>query len=150
MYISIKYERYERLNNTILLFFGSCQNCMSFLILLHKSTRCIYNVTVLAILECLEFKKFFLSPNHGGRQYFPVFLGPSTLKSISPALIIICQYIQCHTQTYFPIIELVWEPYIISLIQVIIFFVFLYRNISKLLFKDFYRSLHNNGKPKAA
>ena len=105
MYISIKYERYERLNNTILLFFGSCQNCMSSLFLLHKSTRCIYNVTVLAILEC-----FFLSANHGGQQYFPVLLGPSTLKSISPALIIICQYIQCHTQTYLPIIELVWVP----------------------------------------
>ena len=62
MYISIKYERYERLNNTILLFFGSCQNCMSSLILLHKSTRCIYNVTVLAILECLEFKNFSCLP----------------------------------------------------------------------------------------
>ena len=31
-------------------------------------------------------QKFFLLPNHSGRQYFSVFLGPSTLKSISPAL----------------------------------------------------------------
>ena len=45
------------------------------------------NVTVLANLECLGFKKFFLLVNHGGRQYFSVFHGPSTLKTISPALI---------------------------------------------------------------
>ena len=30
--------------------------------------------------------KFFLSVNHGGWQYFPVFHSPPTLKSISPAL----------------------------------------------------------------
>ena len=30
------------------------------------------------------------------------------------------------------------------------FFVFLYRNISQFLYKDFYQSLHSNGKPKAA
>ena len=85
MYISIKYERYERLNNTMLLFFGSCQNCMSSLILLHKSTRCIYHVTVLAILECLEFKNFFLSANYGGRQENPFeihFAGPDNYMSI--------------------------------------------------------------------
>ena len=29
---------------------------------------------------------FFMSANHGGRQLFPVFHGPPTLKSISPAL----------------------------------------------------------------
>ena len=39
------------------------------------------NVTVLAILECLEFKNFLV-----GRQYISVFHGPFTLKSISPAL----------------------------------------------------------------
>ena len=33
-----------------------------------------------------RIQKFFLSANHGGRQYFSVFHGPSTLKSISPAL----------------------------------------------------------------
>ena len=37
------------------------------------------NVTVLATLERLEF-------NHGGLQYFSALHGPSTLKSISPAL----------------------------------------------------------------
>ena len=36
-----------------------------------------------------RIQNLFLSANHGGRQYFPVFLGPSTLKSILPALI--CQ-----------------------------------------------------------
>ena len=44
------------------------------------------NIIVLTILERLEFEKFFLSANHGGRQYFPVFHGTPTLKSISPAL----------------------------------------------------------------
>ena len=34
-----------------------------------------------------RIRKFFLSANHGGRQYFSVFHGSSTLKSISPALI---------------------------------------------------------------
>ena len=28
-----------------------------------------------------RIRTFFLSPNHGGRQYFPVFLGPFTFKS---------------------------------------------------------------------
>ena len=42
------------------------------------------NVTVLAILERLEFKNFL-----AGRQYLSVFHGPSTLKSISPALTVI-------------------------------------------------------------
>ena len=44
------------------------------------------NVTFLAILEGLEFKKKILSANHSGQPNFPVFHGPSTLKSISPAL----------------------------------------------------------------
>ena len=38
------------------------------------------NVDVSAI------QKFFLSANHGGRHYFSVFHGPSTLKSILQAL----------------------------------------------------------------
>ena len=43
-------------------------------------------------LYCLSHSRasriqtFFLSDNHGGRQYFSVFHGPSTLKSISPTL----------------------------------------------------------------
>ena len=38
----------------------------------------------------LRFQKFFLLANHdGGRQYFPVFFGPSTFKSISPACFVI-------------------------------------------------------------
>ena len=37
------------------------------------------NVTVL-------LTKFFMPLNHGGRQYFSLFHGPSTLKSILPAL----------------------------------------------------------------
>ena len=40
-----------------------------------------------------RIQKFFLSVNHGGWQHFPVFHGPSTLKSISPALIL--QWIYC-------------------------------------------------------
>ena len=44
------------------------------------------NIIILAILEHLEFEKF-LSANHGGRQYFSVFHGLPTLKSISPALL---------------------------------------------------------------
>ena len=32
-----------------------------------------------------RIRKFLLSANHGGRQYFPVFHGPPTLKFISPA-----------------------------------------------------------------
>ena len=44
------------------------------------------NVTVLAILERLEFKNFPCRPN-GGQQYFSVFHGPSTLKFFSSALI---------------------------------------------------------------
>ena len=48
------------------------------------------NIIVLAILERLEFENFFLSGNHGDQQYFSVFHGPPTLKSISPALIIQC------------------------------------------------------------
>ena len=35
-----------------------------------------------------RIQKFSLSANHGGQQYFSVFHGPSTLKCISPALII--------------------------------------------------------------
>ena len=34
-----------------------------------------------------RIQKIFLSVNHGGRQYFSVFHGPYTLKSIMPALI---------------------------------------------------------------
>ena len=37
-----------------------------------------------------RIQSFFLSANHDGRQYFPLFLGPSTLKSISPALALDC------------------------------------------------------------
>ena len=33
-----------------------------------------------------RIQKFFLSANHGNRQCFTVFHGPSTLKSIPPAL----------------------------------------------------------------
>ena len=33
-----------------------------------------------------RIQKFFLSANHGGRQYFSAFHGPSTMKSSSPAL----------------------------------------------------------------
>ena len=33
-----------------------------------------------------RIRKSFLSVNHGGQHYFPVFHGPPTLKSISPAL----------------------------------------------------------------
>ena len=36
--------------------------------------------------RAFRIRKFFLSANHGGRQYFSVFHGPPTLKSISPAL----------------------------------------------------------------
>ena len=43
------------------------------------------NVAVVAILESLEFKNFF-STNHSDQQYFSVFHGHSTLKSILPAL----------------------------------------------------------------
>ena len=41
------------------------------------------NITVLAILER---QKYSLSIDHDGRQYFSVFHGPSTLKSISPLM----------------------------------------------------------------
>ena len=34
-----------------------------------------------------RIQKLFLPAKQGGRQYFPVFLGPSTLKSISLALL---------------------------------------------------------------
>ena len=44
------------------------------------------NATVLAILQRLKFKKFFLLASHGVQQYFSVFYGPYTLKTISPAL----------------------------------------------------------------
>ena len=44
-----------------------------------KGFRQTQNVTFSAILEHLEF-------NYGGRQYVSVFHGPSSLKSISPAL----------------------------------------------------------------
>ena len=44
-----------------------------------KCCRQGQNVTVLATPERLE-------SNYGGRQYFSVFHGPTTLKSISPAL----------------------------------------------------------------
>ena len=44
------------------------------------------NVTVLAILERLEFKNFPCRPN-GDQQYFSLFHGPSTLKFFSSALI---------------------------------------------------------------
>ena len=43
-------------------------------------------------LHCLShsrtsrIQKFFFLVNHGGRQYFSVFHGPRTLRSISPAL----------------------------------------------------------------
>ena len=37
--------------------------------------------------RAFRIQKFLLSTIHGGRQYFPVFHGPSTLKSVSPALI---------------------------------------------------------------
>ena len=33
-----------------------------------------------------RLETYFLSANHGGQQYFSVFHGPSTLKSILPAL----------------------------------------------------------------
>ena len=33
-----------------------------------------------------RIQNFFLSANHGGRQYFSAYHGPFTLKSISPAL----------------------------------------------------------------
>ena len=36
--------------------------------------------------RAFRIQKFFLSANHGGRQYFPLFHGPSTLRSISPTL----------------------------------------------------------------
>ena len=50
-------------------------------------------------LYCLRYsrasriQKFFLWANHGGRQYFSVFHGPSTLKSISSALFNICLFV---------------------------------------------------------
>ena len=37
------------------------------------------NIIVLATLERQEFEKFFLSVNHGGRQYFSVFHGDPAL-----------------------------------------------------------------------
>ena len=40
-----------------------------------------------------RIQKCFLSANHGGRQYFSVFHGPSTLKSISAALFYICLFV---------------------------------------------------------
>ena len=39
-----------------------------------------------------RIQKFFLPANHGGRQYFPVFLGPSALKSILPARVWLLHY----------------------------------------------------------
>ena len=45
------------------------------------------NVTILAILERLELKIFSRRPTCG-RQYFSVFHGLSTLKSILPALLV--------------------------------------------------------------
>ena len=41
-----------------------------------------------------RIQKFFLSINHSGRQFFSVFYGPSTLKSISPTLQLnICEWL---------------------------------------------------------
>ena len=36
--------------------------------------------------RAFRIQKCFLSAKHASRHYFPVFHGPSTLKSISPAL----------------------------------------------------------------
>ena len=45
-----------------------------------------------------RIQKFFLSANHGGQQYFSVFHGPPTLKSILPALILkICSKVYRRT-----------------------------------------------------
>ena len=54
-----------------------------------------YWKTVTKVKKCYCFshsrvsriQKFFLSANYGGWQYFSVFNSPSTLKSISPALL---------------------------------------------------------------
>ena len=56
-----------------------------------KSCHQGQNVTVLAILESRvsRIQKIFLSATHGSQQYFSVFHGPSTLKSISPALLLL-------------------------------------------------------------
>ena len=45
-----------------------------------------------------RIQKFFLPANHGGRQYFSAFHGPSTLKSISPAL---KKILLVHSTTFF-------------------------------------------------
>ena len=46
-----------------------------------------------------RIQKFFLTANHGGRYYFSVFHGPSTLRSISPALLSIYKYLH---EKFFP------------------------------------------------
>ena len=55
-----------------------------------RSTCCCFSHSRTSIIQ-----KFSLSANHGGQQYFSLFLGPSTFKSILPALCIyvICTYI---------------------------------------------------------
>ena len=42
-----------------------------------------------------RIQKFLFSASHGGRLYFPVFHGPSTLKSISPVLPVPIGYLLC-------------------------------------------------------
>ena len=49
-----------------------------------KSFHQRQNVTVLAILERLKFKKSFFLVNHGDRQYLSVLHGPSTFKLTLP------------------------------------------------------------------
>ena len=56
-----------------------------------------------------RIQKFFLSADHGGREYFSLFLGPSTLKSILPALFF--KFSQC---TVFAFIVLAWEVFVFS------------------------------------
>ena len=54
--------------------------------------KTIQRLSLSSKLYCLSHsrasrtQKFFLSANHGGRQYFSVFRGSCTVKSISPAL----------------------------------------------------------------
>ena len=70
------------------------------------------NFAVLAILDCLDcLEKCFLLANHGGRQYFSVFHGPCTLKSISPALYIYFHVFKFIQKGHFNTIERIGEVY---------------------------------------
>ena len=60
-----------------------------------KGKRKLFKALLKVIKGCYSFSysrwsrihQYFFTDNHGGQQYFPVFHGPTTLKSISPALL---------------------------------------------------------------